>query len=76
MISAKEAHDLTDKIVTQNKLKALDKVEEKIKKAINEGECSITINDIFLNDDCIGVLKDNGYKLKGNKKYYVWVISW
>lgn len=76
MIDAKDAHYLTNEVITRNKLKALDEIEEKINEAIDKGEFKIIVNNIFLNDDCLEILKDKGYKLQGNNGYLIWIISW
>lgn len=64
MINAKDAHYLTNEKITRNKLKALNVVEVKIKNAIDDGKFSIFIDDMVLNNDCIEVLKDNGYTIE------------
>ncbi len=80
MINAKDARYLTNETITRNKLKALNVVEVRIKNAIAEGEYTITVGDVFLNEDCIEVLKDNGYVLKSfanpHKTGKGWIISW
>ena len=80
MIDAKDAHYLTNEAITRNRFKVIDEVEKRINEAIDKGEFTITVDNIFLNDNCVEFLKENGYKLDYVSVPYQctngWIISW
>ena len=83
MLNAKEAWKLTeDAIIKQietrkNRAQAFcNGLDEEIKKACDNGECSITVLNIpeGLNNEVISICKDNGYSVTPlNSKTFVLV---
>lgn len=77
MINAAEASKLTYQAIQTNIAEEMMIIEDKIKKAINNGAFSIT-NEGTLSSDVINELRRLGYKAENqsqyNESYYM--ISW